>query len=358
VLLVVGQIGLGGAFGQITSDYDDLAKDAPSLVVDSLGSLSPLRWAYNAALVAEWRQTRCRVRGKADERCSSSLPGPKIAQQCVAGGLPPEQDTFMPGQATWVDINAAKCGAVEDGAPEASARKDGTLEPARRRNVALYFQASGSDADRLDRLLERRRLLDEREVLLPAQATSQAFAAQSYARLNEVRERRDPAKDLACYQREANLDYLYGLTETMVAKGMIRPSLLDVEWCWRSCPDVRPAEGTWRGGRVEPLAEGTFMLEACPDPGEAGSGDVMKAFFRPAVSLLDGSSAYPCRGLAHDLFVDRARFSSQVEALCAGLTLTDAEGNLLFWMLAVAVAWASIALSLAFAWSGRVARGA
>lgn len=350
VLLVVGQIGLGGAFGQITSGYVRMEKEAATLVVDGMGSLSPLRWAYNAALISEWRQTRCRVRHEVGRSCETSLPSPKLANECVPGGL--ADDTFRPSQMSWKDINDPACGRVES-----ERRPDGSLEPDRRHTVALYFQAGGTDADRLDRLLERRRLLDERQVLLPAQAVTQAFASQSYARLNDVR-KRPGGEELACYQREANVDYLYNLGEMMVAKGMIRPSLIDVEWCWKNCPDVREAKGVWQDGRLSSLAADGFMMRECPNPGEEASGDVMKHFFRPAVTLLDSSSRYPCRDLAHELFVEPQRFASLLGDVCEQRVVMAAEKNILFWMLAVALGWASAALFLAFAWSSRVARGA
>lgn len=349
VLLVVGQIGLGGAFGQITSDYDDVVADGATLLVDGLGSLSPLRWGYNAAMMAEWRQTRCRVRSLVDASCDSELPSPTVSNECVPGGVP--EDTFTPSKAEWADINDPVCGRTTRDDP-----KDGQLEPARRNTVALYFQAQEREADRLDRLLERQRLLEERRVLLPPQAVSQAFSAQSYAKLNEVR--KDPAsEDLACYQREANVDYLYSLTESMVAKGMIRPALVDVQWCWRNCPDVREVKGAWQNGAVAPTS-GEYMLRDCPDPGGAGAGDVMKNFYRPAVSLLDGSAPYPCRTLAHELFVDQERFQGELEELCGEHATLPAEENLLFWMLAVAIGWGGLALFLALTWSARVARGA
>lgn len=84
----------------------------------------------------------------------------------------------------------------------------------------------------------------------------------------------------------------------------------------------------------------------------------MKHFYRPAVSLIDGSTAYPCRDLAHDLFVDQTRFQQQLEGLCESRTLFAAEQNLMFWMLAVALGWGGLALFLAVTWSSRVARGA
>lgn len=349
VLLVVGQIGLGGAFGQITSDYDDIVSDGATLVVDTLGSLSPLRWGYNAALISEWRQTRCRVRQFVDQECDSLIPKPKISNECIPGGI--ADDTFTPSTAHWIDINDPACGRSATQTPT-----DGTLEPERRNTVALYFQAGDEEADRLDRLLERQSLLAERKVLLPPQAASEAFSAQSFAKLNEVR--KDPAaKNLACFQREANVDYLYSLTETLVAKGMIRPELVDVQWCWRNCPDVREVKGRWEGGRVTP-SSGEFMLKDCPAPGSAGADEAMKNFYRPAVSLLDGSTDYPCQTSAHDLFVDQARFQEELNGLCDARKLLPAEENLLFWMLVVAFGWGGAALLLALMWSRRVARGA
>ena len=59
VLLVVGQIGLGGAFGQITAGFK-IEKDRLSNPRCRSFLVVCLRFAgaYNAALVQEWRYTQ------------------------------------------------------------------------------------------------------------------------------------------------------------------------------------------------------------------------------------------------------------------------------------------------------------
>ncbi len=354
VLLVVGQIGLGGAFGQITAEYNaDASKPGTfaTLVVDGLGSLSPLRWGYNAAMIYEWRQARCRIHKDRDAKCEDSTPDLKLSNECVPGGL--SDDTFSPASAQWRDINDAACGRVVK-----DDRKNGTAVPLRRNAVALYYQAGGKEADRLDRIIEKRKLLSKRKSPFPAESVSESFSAESWSQLNKMRleSAGADARKFQCYQREANTKYEHVITEDLVGKGMVRPELVDVEWCWRACPDAREVTGVWQNNQLQSVS-GEYMLKYCPDPGQQVADDVMKALHQPLVWRLEPDQSYVCRGIAHDVFKDKTMLEKKLDELCDSKVLLPQEKNLLFWMMAVALGWGGLAIALALTWSKRLRYG-
>ena len=358
VLLVVGQIGLGGAFGQITAGFKIEKKDFPTLGVDLLGSLSPLRWGYNAALVQEWRYTRCKIHDSFEHTCDSTFDLDLRQSTECAVDLDQNQSTVTPSQVTWASINSLECRSKDknDSTPN-SLKAKGETEA-----IAIFYQPSDPvEATRLDRLRKKRELLEERKSAFPRTAVSEAIAAENWARINNARTGKKKTKDYQCLVREANVRYEHQLLSQLVSLGMLRPQLVDVEWCWRNCPDVRPA--------VKADNTDTFMLEQCPLPGEGQGNEVMATFHRPIVqrsreliALAENKQYtpyYPCRDWAHRLFSDPQGLKKKLDQYCApGVPkLSQQEINILFCCFVTGFIWLIVVLRLALRWDHRIRLG-
>ena len=358
VLMIVGQIGLSGAFGKITKTFhhlDDIVQ-VDGLVTstfDILGSFSPLRWGYNAAIVSEWRQSRCRIhnaipRNPTEDECVGdrlNLGDLKFPQECIAG-LPSEDRLYLSRitDDAWKKLGEGSCA---DGSEEPLAR--GEYYPQyMQEEIAIYYQTAGQSADQLSRIQNKIRMLGLRRSPFPIEVVSQSFSAERWAELNHIRQVGATPRKFRCAQRRANIKYEQALAEELVGKGMLRPKIVDVEWCWRYCPDVRESNKT-----------GVYMLAFCPAPGQSDpfSGETMKDLNVPIVSLFNVQQKYPCTDEAHSVFADPDELAHRLDFMCDKQRLTGQEWTLFYWMTGIAAFWFMIAIHRTLTWSKRLQHG-
>ena len=215
----------------------------------------------------------------------------------------------------------------------------------------MFYQPSDPvEANRLDRLRKKQELLEERKSAFPRTAISEAIAAENWAKLNSARMSENKPKDYRCLVREANIRYEHQLLGQLVSLGMLRPQLVDVEWCWRNCPDVRPG--------IKEDKSKTYMLEQCPLPGDGEGTEVMASFHRPIIQRTPEIMAliedkpytpyYPCRDWAHKLFSDPEGLKKKLDQYCApGIPkLSQQEINILFCCLVTGFIWLIVVSSL------------
>ncbi len=280
-LVVVAQIFLSGAFGHITTSGGGTASRAFGSAVDWLAGLSPVRWAYNAVVMQEWREARCSA---AKTPCRyGSWYAPTFIQGCLDPALLSrytgadanrlEIRTLDRSEVTdpthWWDCDERKAGAwyVPVGELENVDASDAVRKWVTLKDLGapipiglIAEQVGSSQFEAIE--AHRRARLDVRvtEEPMPADALAADPGLAREFPLGKVRgfpylsatgsggphsanqevagqnKERQAVQDLLCASRHAFLHRDLDLAALLVDRAMVRPLLVDVEYCWRTCP--------------------------------------------------------------------------------------------------------------------------
>ncbi len=412
-LVVVAQIFLSGAFGHITATGGSGMSRVPSSVLDWLAGLSPVRWSYNAVVMQEWRQARCSV---AKTPCRyGSWYAPTFIQGCLDSDLLSrytgadsnrlEIRTLDRDEVTdaskWWACDERKAGAwyvpvgelenidasdavrkwvtlrdlgapipIELVAEQVGANQFDLIEVYRRKRLdAIVVEAPISPKalamnSRLSREfpLDRARGFDYLEPQLSGASGGERAAGSDISPVDP--ETREAVQDLLCASRHAFLQKDLELASTLVERAMIRPLLVDVEYCWQTCPRLtgrglascsdealdRPLRyPAWTGGERrcadEPLE--VFLAtrrEAIGQGRREGAG-------RPAESVADRGGG-PALGGEGEPAARGPSLRDLVQVSCAEtlFPLSLENRQLLFNMAVVLLVWAASILVLTERW--------
>jgi hypothetical protein len=213
ITLVVVQITVSGAFGQVAADRFAAPLEAlPGNLTDLVGSLSPLRWGYNWVLVAEYRRARCNWSTIRCDQHDTSVRPAYLNNRCLklttAPGAQAPQAADPTVADNWYDCRAEDSGNYVEAPSE-------ILVDWKRRQA--LFEAAG--------------------LPVPLESMADRYSASRFADYERTRRQQDAASPAAqCDLQRALLNYENSLSGILVSRAMYRPRWIDTEFCLRRCP--------------------------------------------------------------------------------------------------------------------------